>query len=183
MNEQQFDELFESVGSGSVVQRPKELWILVQAIQAIPAKRILEIGTANGGTLKFFEHAVELGGKIVTVDPAKGDAIENLPVDFSNPRCDIQLVKGYSQAPETIEKIMLALGEEPIDFLFIDGAHDYEAVKADFNNFHKLVRPGGVIGFHDVNYPPIKRVWDEINIPCRSKVHHDYGLGTGIIQL
>lgn len=183
MNEQQFNELFELLGSGNVVQKPKELWILIQAIQAISVKRILEIGTANGGTLKFFEQAAGLGGKIVTVDAARGDVVENLPVDFSNPLCDLQLIGGYSQASETIEKVKTALGEGPIDFLYIDGDHKYESVKADFDNYHGLVRPGGIIGFHDINHPPVKQLWDEIDIPHQSKVYHNYGLGTGILHL
>lgn len=181
MDKHQFDELFNPMG-GNIVQRSEELWILVQAIQEISAKRILEIGTANGGTLKFFEQVVGPEGKIVTVDSGKA-SIEGLPVDFSNPLCDIQLVTGFSQAPETIEKVKLALGDEPIDFLFIDGGHDYEVVKADFDNYHGLVRPGGIIGFHDVNHPPVKKLWNEINIPHKSKEHHNHGLGTGIIKL
>jgi len=143
---------------------------------------MLEIGTANGGTLKFFEQVAGSGGRIITVDSA-GRSFESVPVDFSNPLCDIQFIQGFSQAPETIEKVMQAVGDEPLDFLFIDGSHEYEVVKADFDNYHGLVRPGGIIGFHDVNCPTVKRAWNEINIPHQSKVHHDLGLGTGIIKL
>ncbi len=182
MNKNQFDSLFSTTGVTNVVQKPEELWILVQAIQEISAKRMLEIGTANGGTLKFFEQVAGPEGRIITVDSG-GKKLDTLPVDFSNPLCDIQLITGFSQAPETVEQVKQAVGDEPLDFLFIDGSHEYEDVKADFDNYHGLVRPGGVIGFHDVNHPPVKRLWDEINIPCRSKDHHNHGLGTGIIKL
>ena len=181
MNKQQFDALFDPMDS-KIVQRSAELWIMVQAIQAISVKRVLEIGTANGGTLKFWEQVAGSEGKIVSVDSG-AKTLATLPVDFSNTACDIQLVAGFSQAPETIEKVKQALGDQLVDFLYIDGSHEYEDVKADFDNYHSLVRPGGIIGFHDVNHPPVQKLWNEINIPHKSKVHHDLGLGTGIIKL
>jgi len=181
MDKQQFDELWNSFDQNNIVQIQAELWILIEAIQGISAKRILEIGTANGGTLKFFEHAAGPGGKIVSVDSAK--TLASLPVDFSDPLCDIQVITGNSQISETVEKVKQALGDEPVDFLFIDADHSYEGVKADFENYHGLVRPGGIIGFHDVNHPPVRQLWDEINISHQSKIHHNHGLGTGIIKL
>ena len=36
-----------------------------------------------------------------------------------------------------------------IDFLFIDGAHEYEAVRRDFSNYFKSVKKNGIIAFHD----------------------------------
>lgn len=46
-----------------------------------------------------------------------------------------------------------------IGLLFIDGAHDYNSVRADFERFSPLVKPGGIIAFHDVaDYAPeVKR--------------------------
>jgi len=39
----------------------------------------------------------------------------------------------------------------PIDFLFIDGDHDYDAVKRDFEDWAPHLREGGIIIFHDTN--------------------------------
>lgn len=36
-----------------------------------------------------------------------------------------------------------------IDFLFIDGNHDYDAVLEDFKNYFPKVKPGGYIAMHD----------------------------------
>lgn len=38
---------------------------------------------------------------------------------------------------------------EPLDFVYIDAAHDYDNVKADVAAWYPLVRSGGVIGGHD----------------------------------
>ncbi|HSG98734.1 MAG TPA: class I SAM-dependent methyltransferase, partial [candidate division Zixibacteria bacterium] len=40
-----------------------------------------------------------------------------------------------------------------MDLVFIDGAHHYDAVVNDTNNALKMIRPGGVIVWHDfANY-------------------------------
>jgi predicted O-methyltransferase YrrM len=41
-------------------------------------------------------------------------------------------------------------GDGKVDFLFIDGDHSYEGVKSDFEMYSGLVRPGGLIVFHDI---------------------------------
>ena len=43
--------------------------------------------------------------------------------------------------------------ELPIEFLFIDGDHNYEQVKRDYLNFSKFVVENGFMLFHDT-YPP-----------------------------
>jgi predicted O-methyltransferase YrrM len=40
--------------------------------------------------------------------------------------------------------------KDPIDLLFIDGAHEYDAVLQDYDQWSPLLRPGGMIAFHDV---------------------------------
>ena len=39
--------------------------------------------------------------------------------------------------------------DKSIDFVFIDGAHDYKSVKADIDAWFPKVKIGGVIGGHD----------------------------------
>ena len=60
------------------------------------------------------------------------------------------------------------LAGRKFDVLFIDGDHTYEGVKADFENYSKFARPGGLIAFHDiVPHPPetkceVSKFWSEI---------------------
>ena len=42
------------------------------------------------------------------------------------------------------------LGGHSVDFLFVDGDHEYEGVRKDCNLYGPLVRPGGLIAFHDI---------------------------------
>jgi predicted O-methyltransferase YrrM len=42
---------------------------------------------------------------------------------------------------------------EPIDLLFLDGDHSYDAVRTDFTDWAPHVRPGGLLCLHDVVHP------------------------------
>jgi hypothetical protein len=69
---------------------------------------------------------------------------------------------------------------KPIDFLFIDGGHEYEDVLADFETFSPHVVVGGIVAFHDchnfetdpnapVGFPGVVRVWRENAVPVLSE--------------
>jgi len=47
--------------------------------------------------------------------------------------------------------------------LFPDGDHSYEGVKRDFEMYSPLVRPGGIIAFHDTVFMDgVRRFWAEL---------------------
>ena len=75
--QKQFDEIFRSFGS-KIAQNPRELWILIQAIQEISAKKILEIGTSWGATAKLFEHVAAPDGQWRDGNPLSEGAIRGL---------------------------------------------------------------------------------------------------------
>jgi predicted O-methyltransferase YrrM len=64
--------------------------------------------------------------------------------------------------------------DEPVELLFIDGAHDYDSVREDFEMWLPKVIDGGVIAFHDtLRWPgPRKVVREEI---YRSDCFKDVG--------
>lgn len=51
--------------------------------------------------------------------------------------------------------------DESIDFLFIDGNHDYEAVKKDIQLWYPKVKNGGIISGHDYDWDTVKQAVDE----------------------
>ncbi len=53
------------------------------------------------------------------------------------------------------------------DFVFIDASHEYADVLLDFELSYPLVKPGGWIGFHDVEpgWPGSWRVWEQTGKP------------------
>jgi predicted O-methyltransferase YrrM len=46
-------------------------------------------------------------------------------------------------------------------FLFIDGAHDSQGIRADYELWSPRIVPGGVLAFHDTTIPGIASVVDE----------------------
>lgn len=73
-------------------------------------------------------------------------------------------------APEVLRRTRVLRGTaqtiailEPVDLLFIDGAHDEASVRTDLRTFAPLVRPGGVVAGHDYskNWPGVVAAVDE----------------------
>jgi hypothetical protein len=64
------------------------------------------------------------------------------------------LLNGSSNDPKTLstfkEDLKKNTKEKFLDLLFIDGDHRYDYVLSDWINYHKFVRFGGVIAFHDI---------------------------------
>ena len=53
----------------------------------------------------------------------------------------------------------------PFDLIFIDGNHDYEIAKKDFENYKEMISDNGVIILHDIKskvHEGIPRLWNEI---------------------
>lgn len=48
-----------------------------------------------------------------------------------------------------------------VSLMFIDGHHDYKSVKENTLKWECLMKPGGVILFHDYDHPDTKRWLDE----------------------
>lgn len=69
----------------------------------------------------------------------------------------------------------------PIGMLFIDGSHEYEDVRADFENFYPHVVAGGLVALHDVapDWPGPERVWSEIVAPRLENTGHCSTLAFG----
>ncbi len=60
--------------------------------------------------------------------------------------------------------IILKTWKEYLDFVFIDGSHEYDAVLADFNLVLPWVKSGGQIALHDIcpSWLGPSRVWNEV---------------------
>ena len=52
--------------------------------------------------------------------------------------------------------------EEPIELLFIDGGHDYDSVKSDYHAWSSKVVEGGIIAFHDSEWPGVSQFLEEL---------------------
>ena len=100
-------------------------------------------------------------------------------------------VLGDSHAAQVVDTVRGLLQGRQVDFLFIDGDHSYEGVKADWDLYRKLVAPDGLVAFHDIVPGPEERVggvprfWKELRqqFPHRELVEswHQGGYGIGVV--
>ena len=88
-------------------------------------------------------------------DPYSVAAVEDLLKKFEN---NVHLIKGNSN------KILKNIDMSKIDYVFLDGGHDYDTVKNDLNNCIEVVNNSGTILCDDYNLsyaPGVKKAIDE----------------------
>ena len=179
---------------------------LLEEVARIRPKAMLEIGTAKGGSLLAFTQLCEPDAHIVSVDLPRGPFGGGYPLwkiplykAFARPGQRLDLVRGDSHAASTFTHVESLLGGRKLDFLFIDGDHRYEGVRSDFETYVSLMRPGGIIAFHDIVAPrpdrpltdgnkpgDVHRLWSELTTerPGQTFVDpEDHGcFGIGLIR-
>jgi len=57
------------------------------------------------------------------------------------------------------------------DFIYLDGAHDYENVRKDMENAYPLIKKGGVLAGHDINQEEVFKAVSELSFVAGRKVH------------
>jgi hypothetical protein len=62
---------------------------------------------------------------------------------------------------ESSAKFCTYIGDEFLDFIFIDGDHSYEGALQDFKRFYPKVKSGGIFAGHDLNIPTVNKALRE----------------------
>jgi len=162
-------------------QNMEELRGFVTELTKMPLKRVCEVGTYKGGTLFIWCQLAEPDARVISVDLPGGQfgggySEKSLPFfqSFRKPGQTLDCIRGSSHDEAIRAQFKEALGDERLDFLFLDGDHRYDGVKRDYEYYSEFVRPGGVIGFHDIYFrekqPEIEvhKFWNEL----KSKHRH-----------
>ena len=90
-------------------------------------------------------------------DPYSLEAVKDLLKKFKN---NISLIKGNSNT------ILKKIDMSKIDFVFLDGGHDYHTVKSDLNFCREVIINGGTVlcDDYDLTYAPgVKKAIDEFS--------------------
>jgi len=138
-------------------------------------KIVFECGTAHGGNLFLLTRFSDKDSTLISVDLPGGRFGGGYPSwkipfykSFASNNQRIILIRDDSHKISTLEKVKHALNNRKIDVAFIDGDHTYSGVKKDFELYSSLIKPGGLIVFHDIVPHKIKNVgvpkfWQEIH--------------------
>lgn len=182
-------------GSISPIQSKYEFVSLLRKLQENTISRVLEIGTASGGTLFMYTRVAEQDATIVSVDLPGGDfgggyPEKKIPLysSFALPDQRLELIRADSHLQETLDQVKNIFDGKFVDYAFIDGDHTYEGVKSDFEMYGPLVRDGGFVAFHDTIYAEgVKRFWQEISEEYENTWEwisaHDPKYGIGLLQI
>ncbi len=146
-----------------------ELWRLFVALQP---KVIVEIGTAQGGTLAGWCQLAPRDATIIAIDrcvddcrPRPGDPVHP---DIYNGELkmtsqgggayslrqhaqQLHVIDGWSYDPKVIANLERLLAGRKIDFLFHDASHSKEQFAKDWQIYWPLISDdGGVFAMHDI---------------------------------
>ena len=118
---------------------------------------IVEIGSWKGESAIWLGHGSKKGNKvrIYAVDPHTGSpehrekwgkvwTFDEFKKNIATTKVDdiiTPILKTSEEAAKTFDK--------PVELIFIDGNHDYNFVKSDFELWFPKVVEGGVMSFHD----------------------------------
>jgi cephalosporin hydroxylase len=158
----------------------------------------LEIGLCCGGSfvltgniLSQVDIKVNAIGLDLPKTPLWGGSSIDLSVGIKtlNPLFKYKIILGNSHRQKIQTKVIQALNGNQVDLLMIDGDHSYHGCLHDFELYAPLVKPGGIIAFHDiVKYKKWKHVevwlvWDRLS---KQYKNHEFisadNYGIGIIE-
>lgn len=180
-------------------QIESEITPLLSLLEKENPRRILEIGTASGGTLFLFSRVLCQEGEITSIDLpfgkyGAGYLKSHMPLfkEFINPNQEMHLIRKDSHKDETIESFKEILKNNQLDFLFIDGDHTYKGVSSDFEKYKNFVKPGGIIALHDIvenhldTSMEVWKFWNDIKNDYKHEefidnLNNKYGCGIGVI--
>lgn len=122
-------------------------WLFEYAANVPYTGFIVEIGAEYGMSASLFCKGAKPSVSITSVDLFPGDMLDKHLANLKEAGFAgrTKQVKGSSQQALTVEKVMVPT----IDLLFIDGDHSYSGVVKDIALWTPLVKPGGVVAFHD----------------------------------
>lgn len=132
------------------LQIPSEIEILTEKVKEISPLQLVEIGTAEGGSLYIFSRYLESCQRIISIDLPKRDSLMKEKFFGLFGDNNKYFLYGDSHSEKIVNSLSRILKSDKIDFLFIDGDHSYEGVKRDFSVYKKFVSNGGIIALHDI---------------------------------
>lgn len=111
-------------------------------------KNVLEIGVFEGETSVKMIEALPIGGKYTGID-----INDYRKLDFN------KAGKGWNFILGESINVLKTMPENHFDFIFVDGDHSWENILPEFKEIERVIKPGGVIAYHDsIHIPDVKKL-------------------------
>lgn len=144
-----------------------ELMVILAIVREIHANKIIEIGTFDGNTTLNMALNVGDAGSVVTLDlPSEGLDEANQsgisqPTKFEQRQyvghqVERKITQVYGDSAELDWNAL----ERPFDLAFIDGDHTSPYVLSDTRNTLSVLKPGGIVIWHDYESRSVATVLD-----------------------
>lgn len=182
------------------MQDREEITELVELISQRRPTSLLEIGTANGGSLFLFCRACNPAATIVSIDLPGGINGGGFPKwktqlykKFAGSEQTLNLLRANSHHLTTVENVKRIPPNETYEVIMIDADHSYEGAKKDFELYKNLIKKGGILILHDIienRFDPsieVNLLWNEIR--SEYKTHeivspkNNGNMGIGVVYM
>jgi len=145
--------LFWKMGLAAADTQTTEAERAALARYASDTRRLVEIGVWHGVTTTILRRVMAANAVLFAVDPFSpgqlGFSVQRLIAHGEVNRQDKGTVRWLETTGVDAANVLRAAGEDPIDFIFIDGDHSYEGLKGDWEAWRPLIARGGIVALHD----------------------------------
>jgi cephalosporin hydroxylase len=171
-------------GSHGASQDPVELAEALRVIDTLAPQVIVEIGCDTGGTLWAWRQVCERVYGVTLADNSTEAGGSGQPLVDHGATVHV----GDSHDMDSWEWLNKQLGGDLVDVLVIDGDHKAVGVLSDWEMYSPLVRPGGVVLFHDINVTndpraEVHTVWPEFCGDYETQVIGGGPFGWGVVRI
>ncbi len=188
-----WDENFDwAVEHCGLMQDRRELRAVCHEMRGVRPRRVLEIGSHKGGWIAAVADTCRVGTIYVGVD-----ALDAWKQPRAQVQCRVHWIKTHwlthkGDYDATLDKVRAIL--PVVDVLHIDGDHSYRSVRGDWETYAHLVRPGGLVIFHDMmsrRHDGPRRFLDEMRRALKYRAwcdwlceyfHPPHGMGVAILR-
>lgn len=148
----------------------------------------IEIGVARGESSYAILENCQNVTKLYGVDPYLAYKDWNGPVDQEHNDKTKQIAMKNLQefdgrfvlGNQTSDEFRKTLGDEKVNFIYVDGDHSYDGVKKDLGNYYDCVSKGGIFAGHDFNLKNVRQALDDfrqerkIRLPIRNLANNTW---------